>query len=352
MKNLMIIILAAGEGTRMRSETPKVLHPISGRPLLFYILDIAESLGSEGPKIAVLGRGHEEVGRLVAARGWDHVYQKERLGTGHAVLCAMDHIKKHQGDVLVLNGDTPLLRKATLKSLLGEHARTGAKMTILAARVNEPEGYGRIIRSRRGVVEAIREEKDLDETGRYIREINAGVYAFGSDFLSRCLPALKKNPSSGEYYLTDLARAAAEAGTPAEAFLLEDTEEALGVNSRGQLAEAGKIIRRRILDGLMDRGVTIVDPGSTYIEASVKIGKDTVILPGVVIEGRSRIGRACRIGPYARISGSSVGDGVVIRDFSVIEQTVVGKGQQVGPMGHPAPKKSRLGGPGAGGRDG
>ncbi len=331
MKTTTVIVLAAGEGKRMKSSTPKVLHPLWGRPMLEWVLLAAEGMGRARRRAAVLGRGGDEVAALLKGRGWESVRQEKRLGTGHAVRLAMEALKGVRGNVMVLSGDTPLLKAATLRKLLAGHGRAGAAMTMLSARLADPSGYGRVLRDGAGRVMAVVEQKELGRRPP-IDEVNAGVYVFDAGFLLRHLPALKRHARSGEYYLTDLVEAAMRSGTPARAVTARDAGEIAGVNSRRQLAEAADVLRRRILDRLMDGGVTVTDPAFTYVGPEVRVGRDTVIAPGVTLEGRTVVGRACRLGPHARVSDSRLGDGSEVRDGSVVEGARIGVGATVGPM--------------------
>ncbi len=331
MADLMIVVLAAGEGTRMKSELPKILHPLAGRPMIAWVLAAAESLGRKARRVAVLGRGHREVSVLLEGRGWNWVLQKERLGTGHALRTALPLLRGHRGDVLVLSGDTPLLTPGTLRNLLRAHRGARAAMTLLTAVPADPKGYGRVQRDDRGRIAAIVEQKELSRDSSS-KEINAGVYVFRADFLRRNLPRLEKHRAAGEYYLTDLAAAAAADGTPAFAAELADPEEAAGINDRRQLAQAEAVLRRRILDRLMIGGVTITDPAATYVGAEVRVGGDTVLFPGTILEGKTRVGKHCRLGPWVRLRDSRLGVGVEVRDGSVVEDSVVRAGAVIGPM--------------------
>jgi bifunctional UDP-N-acetylglucosamine pyrophosphorylase/glucosamine-1-phosphate N-acetyltransferase len=333
----MTVILAAGQGKRMKSDLPKVLHPLAGRPMLDYLLDLVEQQDSSGPRLLVLGHDWELVLQSIEGRGWDWVHQKERLGTGHALKTAGHFLKGFRGDVLVLNGDTPLLTGKTVAGLIRLHRQTKGTMTLLAVRQEDPRGYGRILRDDDGRIQAIVEEKELSGRRSPLEEVNGGVYVFEASYLRGGLRRLVRHPRSGEYYLTDLAAAAAARGKPPAALVIDDPEEAMGVNDRRQLALADAAIRRRILDSLMSRGVTVMDPAVTYVDHGVKVGRDTVLLPGVILENGARIGRRCRIGPHARVSGGRIGDGAAVMDGSVIVGSTVDPGAVIGPMAHLEP---------------
>jgi bifunctional UDP-N-acetylglucosamine pyrophosphorylase/glucosamine-1-phosphate N-acetyltransferase len=321
----------------MKSDLPKVLHPLAGEPLLLHILDLVEDLAGVTHRVLVLGHGHREVGKAVGERPWDRVRQKEQLGTGHAVSSAGRFLKGFKGDVLVLNGDAPLLRRPTVSGLIRKHRSAGTPMTLLTANLEDPAGYGRILRDERGRVQAVVEQKELKGGETRQKEVNVGVYVFDAAFLKKGLKGLARHPRTGEYYLTDLVRTAAEGGDPPAVLRLKDAEEALGVNRRRHLAMAEGVIRRRILESLMDKGVTVIDPANTYVQRGVKVGRDTVLMPGTILEKGTRIGTGCRIGPRVRISDSVIGSGAEIRDGSVVTGSAVGKGSAVGPMAHLRP---------------
>lgn len=358
--DLTAIILAAGQGTRMKSKLPKVLHKIVGIPMLGHVLAALDDSGVRR-KITVLGHGSD----LIAA--WlpqevEIVYQREQLGTGHAVLQAQELLNDVNGTVMVICGDTPLLKGSTLKVLLDRHLATKAQATVLTAKLNQPEGYGRVIREA-GQIKGIIEEKDATIAQKAVTEINTGTYCFSAQFLKEFLPKLTKENAQGEYYLTDLIKLADLANLKTEAFILEDIQESLGINNRIQLAEAEKILLKRVLEKLMLAGVTIMDPETTYIEASVEIGADTIIYPGTIIEGNTTIGEDCLLGPGVRINTCYIGanchiqqavlleskvqdncnigpfaylrpgtvleDNVKIGDFVEIKKSVIGKGSKV-----------------------
>lgn len=313
------IILAAGQGTRMKSKLPKVLHKVAGKPMLGHVLDTLKTAGIKR-QIVVLGHGAELIEEWLP-QGIAVVYQREQLGTGHAVLQAKELLKDTTGKVMIVCGDTPLLQASTLKGLLNKHINTNAQVTILTADIANPQGYGRIIREN-NQVKAVVEEKDATNEEKVVTEINTGSYCFNSQFLQDYLGKLTNNNAQGEYYLTDLIKLAKDANLKVEAFLLEDIRESLGINNRIQLAEAEKILKARVLEKLMLAGVTIVDPQSTYIEDTVEIGPDTIIYPGTILEGRTLVGEDCLIGPGVRMVDSVIGNNCKVQNAVLLESTV------------------------------
>ena len=329
---LSVIILAAGQSTRMNSNVPKVLHPVAGRPMIRYGVNAAQQLGAGRPTL-VIGHYGNQV-REYLGNDAEYVDQAQRLGTGHAVMQARDLLKGRSGSVLVFYGDMPLLRTETLQALVSLHAerRSQSPMTILTVVADDPMGFGRIMRDVTGRVLSVVEEAVATEGQRKIRELNCGVYCFESGWLWSHLDQIPLSPK-GEYYLTDLIEMAADEGYNIATWTIEDVTEVLGINSRVQLANAEAVIRRRINVQWMQAGVTMIDPQSTYIEADVQIERDTVIHPNTHIQGDTRIGARCQIGPNAVIRDSRVGDDCQIV-ASVLESTVLEEGVEVGPFGH------------------
>jgi bifunctional UDP-N-acetylglucosamine pyrophosphorylase/glucosamine-1-phosphate N-acetyltransferase len=325
MNNLRTIILAAGKGTRMKSDLPKVLHPVCGRPIIQYVLDITQALGSLKTYV-VLGYKSNTV-KTALKDQIIYVEQTKLLGTADAIKCTESRLRSYRGDVLILCGDTPLLKQATVKRLVQRHKRTKATCTFLTTVVHNPRGYGRIIRNENGVAVAIREDKDATGYERDIAEINVGVYCCRSKELFNALKAIKINMKKKEFYLTDIIEYFSEQGQRIETVETEDPSEGLGVNTREDLATAESVVRRAILRDFMTQGVTIMDPHTTYIDANVKIGNDTVIHPFTWIEGDVRIGKHCRIGPFARLRpGTKIEDKVEIGNFAEISRTKIGTG--------------------------
>jgi len=325
MKSLKTIILAAGKGTRMNSDKPKVLHAVSGKPILQYVLDIAKALGSEKTYI-VLGHQSGAI-QAVIKDPFVAVQQKKLIGTADAVKCAESYLRAYRGDLLILCGDTPLLKQATVKRVVQRHKRSKAACTFLTAVVHNPRGYGRIIRDTNGAAVAIREDKDAAGYERDIAEINVGVYCCRAKDLFNALKTIKINARKKEFYLTDIVEYFAGQGHKVETVETEDSKEGLGINTREDLAAAEAVIRRDILKRLMLGGVTVTDPQTTYIDADVKIGTDTVIHPFTFIERNVRIGRNCSIGPFARLrAGTKIEDKVEIGNFTEVSRTKIGKG--------------------------
>jgi len=333
MQNLITVILAAGAGTRMKSDIAKVLHKICGQTLLSYVADAAKKAGS-GEIIAVIGHQADQVRESV--KDVTFVLQEEQLGTGHAVMQARPFLEGKTGTVLVLYGDTPLITAETLGKAYETHLRDRNQVTVITARVSDPTGYGRIIRDGEGRISSIVEHKDATDEQRAINEINSGMYFFEVPALLRALEGLKNDNSQGEYYLTDTIEAILSDNGSAGAYLVDDSSEILGINDRIQLAEAEKIMRNRIIHEHMRNGVTFILPETSVIGPNVKIGRDTVIYPGTLLEGSTRIGERCIVGPYSRVLDSVVCDDVHIMN-SVILESEIGSKTKVGPFAYMRP---------------
>jgi bifunctional UDP-N-acetylglucosamine pyrophosphorylase / glucosamine-1-phosphate N-acetyltransferase len=326
MNGLTTVILAAGEGKRMRSRTPKVLHQICGRPLIGYALRLARTLADR--VVLVVGPNADGV-RALAGDDVTIVEQRERLGTGHAVLQARAACPG-TGPVLVLAADMPLLLLETLERLVEHQRATGAAATVLTAQVERPHGYGRVLRLG-GRVNRIVEERDATDDQKKINEINTSVYCFDARRLWPALGEVKPDNDQGELYLTDVIGLLAKAGAKVEAVPVGDPVEALGINDRRQMAELAAIQRRRILDRLMAEGVTVIDPAATYVDVDVEVGEDTVLYPGTCLEGSVRLGERCTVFPGSRIRDSTLGDEVTVLDGAVIVNAQVARGETVGP---------------------
>jgi bifunctional UDP-N-acetylglucosamine pyrophosphorylase/glucosamine-1-phosphate N-acetyltransferase len=331
MDALTVVILAAGEGKRMRSRRPKILHRLCGRPLIGYPLRIARTLADR--IVIVVPPNAEEVAAL-AGPDVRTVVQRERLGTGHAALQARQACG--DGTILVLPGDMPLLTVETIERLVHHHTATAAAVTLLTAIVDHPYGYGRVLRQR-GRVTRVVEERDATDDQKKINEIGTSVYGFDAHRLWSALAEVRPDNEQGEYYLTDVIGILARSGARVEAVTVPDTAEALGVNDRRQLAAVAAIQRRRILDHLMESGVTILDPASTYIEDTVSIGPDTIVYPQVVLEGATTIGSDCVIGAGSHVSGSQLADRVTLKPYSMVEEAVVEEDARLGPFCHLRP---------------
>ncbi|PYR91599.1 MAG: bifunctional UDP-N-acetylglucosamine diphosphorylase/glucosamine-1-phosphate N-acetyltransferase GlmU [Acidobacteria bacterium] len=331
------VILAAGKGTRMKSARPKVLHCASGLPLIEHVFRVADSL-SPATTVVVVGHMADAVKHALGKRlGLRFALQEPQLGTGHAVLQAEPHLAGARGTLVMLSGDVPLLQAGTLRALVATHEQRRAAATVLTARVDRPNGYGRIVR-KNGAIAAIVEEKDATAAERAIDEINSGIYAFDVAPLFDALRAIGSANAQGEYYLPDLVRVYRARGLAVETISLDDPREILGVNSRKELAEVTAILNTRRVDELMAAGVTIVDPASAWIGPDVEIGADTILHPGVYLEGRTRIGGGCEIHSGVRIVDSTIDDGVVINNFCVILESHVRAGAKVGPFAHIRPQ--------------
>ena len=306
MANLVAVILAAGKGTRMRSKYPKVLHKVGGKPMLQHVIDAATVAGCDD-KVVIVGHEAELVEKMVGSQG-KIALQAEQLGTGHAVMQTAEALKGFTGTALILCGDTPLLEGEELKKFCEAHKASGAAATVLTAVMDDPFGYGRIVRDEKGNVQAIVEQKDATEAQKAIKEINTGIYCMECPLMFDVLATLTNDNAQGEYYLTDVLEKLNQAGQKVGGVVTEDSDMVMGINSRKQLSVAEGVMRQRILDKLMDNGVTIMDPASTFIEGSVKIGRDTIIYPYTWLEGTTVIGEDCEIGPNARFTNVKIGN--------------------------------------------
>ncbi len=333
---LEIVVLAAGKGTRMRSEQPKVLHLLAGRPIVAWVLRTAAPLAARRTTV-IVGYSGEKVRAALTDRP-DLVFttQEPQLGTGHALLQVEPLMRGRDGSLLLLYGDAPLLRTATLERLLEVHHGAGAAATVLTALMPKPHGYGRIVRDGERIVRIV-EERDASPAEREIHEINSGIYAFEVRPLFEAAAALASKNAQGEYYLTDVIEILVRAGKRVEGLIAESPQEVAGINSRRELAEVGNMVRLSKNQALMDAGVTIDDPSTTYVDADVSVGRDTVIHPGVHLEGRTVIGVECEIHSGVRIVDSTLGDRVVVNNFSVITGARVASGARIGPFAHLRP---------------
>ena len=332
-----VVVLAAGQGTRMKSRLPKVLHPLVGRPLIEHVLQAADAI-SPSTVTLVIGHGAESVREMVGNRpNIGFVVQEPQLGTAHALQQAEARLSGRQGTVVLLSGDVPLLRGVTLRRLVDAHQGAKAAATVVTAVVERPYGYGRIVRTK-GRIARIVEERDASSQVRQIHEINGGIYAFDLPPLFDALRGIAAQNAQGEYYLTDLVAIYRRRKLPVETLVVDNPQEIRGINSRTELAEVSRIVRQTKNEELMAAGVTIVDPATTYIDPDVEIGPDTVIHPGVAIEGQSRIGAACEIHSHVRIVGSEIADKSVILNFCLIIGSRIAEGASVGPFAHLRPE--------------
>ena len=327
MSELVAVILAAGKGTRMKSKLPKVLHKIGGKPMLQHVLDAADAAGA-ARKVVVVGHEAELVEAMVGEQA-QMALQAEQLGTGHAVMQTEAVLKDFCGTVMIICGDTPLLEAAELKKFYEGHVASQAAATVLTAFMDDPAGYGRIIRDADGNVLGIVEEKDAVLEQKAIKEINTGIYCVEAPLLFEVLAILTCDNAQGEYYLTDVLAKLDAMGKKVGGVATADSDMIMGINSRRQLAEAENIMRQRILNKLMDDGVTIMDPASTFIEKGVEIGQDTVIYPYTWLEGTTKIGEDCQIGPNVRLTNVRIGNTAELQfvyghDCEVQDNVVIG----------------------------
>jgi bifunctional UDP-N-acetylglucosamine pyrophosphorylase/glucosamine-1-phosphate N-acetyltransferase len=337
-ENLEVIILAAGLGTRMKSATIKILHRAAGRPIIDYVLDLAGDL-SPAPPVMVIGYQREAVQKCVGNRA-RFAMQEQQLGTGHAVLQAASFVEEGGGAgkrVLILSGDVPLTKPETLRSLLDEHTRAGNALTLLTMRLADPAMYGRIVRDESGAVIRIVEAKDASDEEKRIDEVNAGIYVFEAEHLFDNLRNLSPENAQKEYYLTDLLAIIRDAGHRVGAVVANDPVEALGVNSRADLAQVETEIQRRVVAKLMSEGVTFRNPNTVVIDSTVTIGADTVVYPFVTLEGMTRIGEECVIEPGVHLINVTVGDDVHLKTGTVAEDAIIEEEAAVGPYAHLRP---------------
>lgn len=329
---LAVVILAAGLSTRFKSATPKVLHPLAGKPLLAYSLELAAQLTPTPPVVVVGPETEAEIRTWLGDRA-QLVVQHERRGTGHAVMQTSSLLQGRAAHVLVLYGDMPLLRPATLRELSARHTAAGAAITMMTVTRADPQGFGRIVRDSAGRIQAIVEEAEATPEIAAIRELNVGIYAFDADFLWTRLSRLQPSPRKGEYYLTDLISMAVADGLPIESLETDDPLETLGINTRVELAVAAKALQQRINEHWMLEGVTIMDPATTYVDSAVRIERDTIILPNTHLRGATTIGAGCEIGPNSSIENCEIGDRCRVT-ASVLEDAVMEEASEIGPFGH------------------
>lgn len=345
MSETTVLILAAGAGTRMKSSVPKVLHPVAGVSMIEHILDLCEDLSLETP-VAVIGHGSDQIRGALSHRNVKFALQEQQLGTGHAVMVAQGQLPD-SGTTLILCGDVPLLKRSTVEAFLKIHEEEKNAATILTAVMDDPFGYGRIIRNESGKVVRIVEQRDADEAQKAVREINTGIMCFNTKYLKNTLSNLTNDNDQKEYYLTDAIELLEKSQLPVGGFVVENAWEVMGINSRVQLHEAEQIYRRERLRDLMESGVTIVDAQSTWIEKYVTVMPDTVLLPGCYLRGRTQIGSGCTIGPNAHISNSVIANDVEINN-STLKESRVDEGATVGPYAYLRPgsdlgKKVKIG---------
>ncbi|MBR5555658.1 bifunctional N-acetylglucosamine-1-phosphate uridyltransferase/glucosamine-1-phosphate acetyltransferase [bacterium] len=324
MTNIKSVILAAGKGTRMKSETPKVLHKIFEKPLLGYVLDNVKDITNED--FVIVGHHAEEVTEFVEKNyaSAKTVLQSPQLGTGHAVSMVCPHLQNFDGQVLILCGDTPLITKETLNKFVEHHNSNNSDLTVMSTIFENPTNYGRIIRENDNSLKCIVEEKDATPEQKAVKEVNAGIYLLNWSKIKPAFSQLTSNNAQGEYYLTDIIAWGKKEKLNVNAYILENNEEIYGINSRSNLATATSIMNTRKLNSLMDNGVTIVDPSSTWISEDTEIGADTIIYPATYIEGKNTIGKNCKIGPCAHLRGNvEIADNCKIGNFVEVKNSKI-----------------------------
>ncbi|NTU43759.1 MAG: bifunctional N-acetylglucosamine-1-phosphate uridyltransferase/glucosamine-1-phosphate acetyltransferase, partial [Nitrospirales bacterium] len=338
--SIAVVILAAGQGTRMRSSLPKVLHPIFGKPLLSHVVDAVRPLGPE-EIIVMVGKKSEGIRSSLEGYPVRFVVQEDPKGTGDAVRIASgaleDFITRNRdGVILILNGDTPLIRPETIGRFIALHREREEAISILSFDVSHKHAYGRIIRDGEQVA-AIIEDRDCTEAQKKVTEVNSGIYAMKPDVMMDLIPEIRMNEAKGEYYLTDIVGIAVRKGLRVGAHILGTEAELTGINTREELYRAGLYMRDLIVDSWMEKDVTFMNKSSVFIHPDAEIGPGTVIYPNVHIEGKTIIGRGCTIYPNTRIIDCSVGDGVVVKDSTVMESSIVREGASIGPFAHIRP---------------
>lgn len=343
-KNIKAVILAAGKGTRMKSNTPKVLHRIFEKPLLGYVLDNVKNIVNES--FVIVGHHAEEVTKYVkeytdtaSECGMTFfaktILQSPQLGTGHAVSMVCPELENFDGQVIILCGDTPLITEKTLKNFIEYHNSKNSDLTVMSTIFDNPTNYGRIIREDDNSLKCIVEEKDATEEQKAVKEVNAGIYCLNWAKIKPAFSQLTSNNAQGEYYLTDIISWGKKNGLNVNAFILENSDEIYGINSRQNLAAATKIMNDRKLNSLMENGVTIVDPSSTWISEDTEIGADTIVYPATYIEGKNKIGQNCKIGPCAHLRGGvEVADNCKIGNFVEVKKAKIDHNTNVGHLSY------------------
>ncbi|WP_316572793.1 bifunctional UDP-N-acetylglucosamine diphosphorylase/glucosamine-1-phosphate N-acetyltransferase GlmU [Neobacillus sp. YIM B06451] len=334
MSNRFAVILAAGQGTRMKSKLYKVLHPVCGKPMVEHVVDEISKLSVE-EIVTIVGHGAEQVQEMLGEK-CKYALQDQQLGTAHAVMQAASLLEGQEGTTLVVCGDTPLIRKETMEALFRHHTEQSAKATVLTANMENPAGYGRVVRNPDGHVEKIVEHKDASEEERAITEINTGTYCFDNKALFAALQSVSNENAQGEYYLPDVVGILKGQGETVTAYLAENPDETLGVNDRVALSEAELLMRERINELHMRNGVTLIDPANTYIGVDIEIGRDTVIYPGTILSGKTVIGEECVIGPNSEIDSCEIGNKSVIRQSAAFKSSI-GSNVNIGPFAHIRP---------------
>lgn len=333
MEDFTAVILAAGEGTRMKSDTPKVLHKVCGQPILTYIIQAARKAGAQ-KIVVVVGKGADKVKEHYAGEDIEFVLQREQKGTGHALMQAEDAVKG-SSQIVVLCGDMPLVTAESIEGMVRFHQEQRAACTVMTAIVEDPTGYGRIIKKGEKVLD-IREHKDATLEEREIKEINSGFYCFDTSLVFSALSKVKNDNVQGEYYLTDVVKILNQEGKQVVAFQLDDPNELQGINDRKQLAQVQKLMQRKIIEGWMEKGVTFINPDTCVVDRHVQIGRDTTIYPGVILEGNTQIGEGCTIIGPCRIKDTIIGDFCEIV-MSQIDDCQLDENVKVGPYSNLRP---------------
>ena len=337
LESIATVILAAGKGTRMKSDLVKVLHPILGLPMLSYPIELSSKGIKSEKTIVVVGYQADKIKERFKDPQIQFAVQKEQQGTGHAVLQAIPFLKTFTGTVLILCGDVPLVKADTLHSSIEAFWKSDSILSVLTTVVEDPFGYGRIVRSSEGWIKKIVEEKDSTKEEKSIREINTGIYCVKASFLIDGLSKIEKNNAQGEYYLTELVEIAEKKGLRCSAYIVADPVEVMGINTRIDLAVANEVLKLEKLKELMLSGVTVLDPKTTYVERMVEVGRDTTISPNCYLHGRTRIGERCIIESNSKITNSIIGNEVTICSNSVITGSKIEEGAVIGPFAHLKP---------------
>ncbi|MFP4371872.1 MAG: bifunctional UDP-N-acetylglucosamine diphosphorylase/glucosamine-1-phosphate N-acetyltransferase GlmU [Halanaerobium sp.] len=338
MVDLLSIILAAGKGTRMKSDKIKVLHPVAGKAIIKHVLNTLDGLNCK--IVNVIGHQKEKVqAELEDLDKWDlnYVVQSEQLGTGHAVKQAADYIGNHSGPVLILYGDTPLLRKETVAEFVKKHKNNNSDLTVMTAIFDDPAGYGRIVKNDKGQLISIVEEKDADQKTKKIKEINSGVNCIDSELLKDFLNNMDNDNVQGEFYLTDIIEFAVKKNKKINTYTVQDSDEIIGINTRKQQAEAEKILRNRIIEQHLANGVTIIDPDTTFIDSEVEIEPDVTIYPFNYLEGRTKIAKNTVLNQNCKLKDAVIGENVEILSNTIIKESEVGADTNVGPFAYLRP---------------
>jgi bifunctional UDP-N-acetylglucosamine pyrophosphorylase/glucosamine-1-phosphate N-acetyltransferase len=337
LERVATIILAAGKGTRMKSDLVKVLHPLLGLPMLSYPVGLSLNGIKAEKTIVVVGHQADRIQERFKDLKIEFALQQEQLGTGHAVLQVVPFLHSFSGTVLILCGDVPLVKLETLRSFIETYRKNESTLSVLTAVVEDPFGYGRILRNPEGWLERIVEEKDASEEEKTIREINTGIFCVKAPFLKEGLREIGRENAQGEYYLTDLVEIAKKNGLRCSAHIVVDPVEVKGINTRIDLAMANEVLRQEKLKDLMLSGVTIIDPRTTYVDRTAEVGKDTILYPNCHLQGKTRIGERCIIEPNSKVSDSLIGDEVTIHANSVITESKIEDGAIIGPFAHLRP---------------